>query len=69
MEELAASIPYGLEIVAVLVAVAGLVSAIVPDNKLPKPVAAVLNFIALNFGNAKNDRAQAHRPEIQVPQP
>lgn len=54
MEELIAQIPYGVHIMALLVAIAGLVSAIVPDEKMPGPVAAVLNFIALNFGAAKN---------------
>lgn len=58
LEVLAAQIPYGLEILSVLVALAALLSAIVPDSKLPRPVAAVLNFIALNFGAARNDPAR-----------
>lgn len=58
MEELAAQIPYGIEIMTMLVAIAGLVSAVVPDSKMPGPVATVLNFIALNFGNARNDPSQ-----------
>lgn len=55
LELVAAQIPYGLEVLSVIVAVAALVSAVVPDNKMPAPVASVLNFIALNFGAARND--------------
>jgi len=54
-EVLAAQVPFGLEILSVLVAVAALISAVVPDSKLPAPVSTVLNFIALNFGAARND--------------
>ena len=59
MEELAAQIPYGVEILALVVAIAGLVSAAVPDSKMPKWLATVLNFVALNVGNAKNDPRQS----------
>lgn len=55
MDEIAALIPHGAEIVAFVVATAALISAFVPDSKLPGPVAAVLNFLALNVGKAKND--------------
>lgn len=54
MDEVLAQIPFGPESMAVLVAICGLVSAIVPDSKMPGPVAAVINFLALNFGNARN---------------
>ena len=48
-------IPYGVEVMALIIAIASIVSAAVPDSKLPKSVAAVLNFLAANFGAAKND--------------
>lgn len=51
-------IPYIAQIVGVIVAVFGLVSAIVPDEKMPTIVKQIVNFLALNFGNAKNDPAQ-----------
>lgn len=55
MDELAGLIPNGAEIVAFIVALAALISAFVPDSKMPAPVAKVLNFLALNVGKAKND--------------
>lgn len=55
MDEVFALIPNGAEIVAFVVATAALISAFVPDSKLPAPVAKVLNFLALNVGKAKND--------------
>lgn len=55
MDEIAALIPNGGEIVAFVVATAALISAFVPDSKMPAPLAKVLNFLALNVGKAKND--------------
>lgn len=55
MDEIVALIPNGAEIVAFIVATAALISAFVPDSKMPAPVAKVLNFLALNVGKAKND--------------
>ena len=43
-----------LAIAPVIVAVASAISALVPDDKLPKWLAAILNFAALNIGAAKN---------------
>ena len=47
-------IPYIGQIVSVIVAVFALVSAIVPDEKMPTIVKQIVNFLALNFGHAKN---------------
>lgn len=55
MEELLALIPYGGEVVAIIVAVFSLVSAIVPDDKMPAIVSKIMNVLALNVGRAKND--------------
>lgn len=55
MEELIAEIPYGLQALAVVMAIAALVSAVVPDDKMPKWLSAGLNFLAANVGKAKND--------------
>lgn len=51
-------IPYLVQIVGVIVAVFGLVSVIIPDEKMPTIVKQIVNFLALNFGNARNDPAQ-----------
>ena len=51
-------IPYLAQIVGVIVAVFGLVSVIVPDEKMPPIVKSIVNFLAMNFGNARNDPAQ-----------
>jgi len=48
------AIPFLGQIVALIVAIFGLVSAIVPDSKMPKIVAQIVNFLALNFGQARN---------------
>ncbi len=55
MEDLLSQIPYGLEAGGLVVSICALVSAIVPDSKMPAPVAAVLNFIGMNWGRARND--------------
>jgi hypothetical protein len=54
MLELLHGIPLGVEIAALLVAIASLVSAIVPDSKLGV-AAPILNWVALNVGRAVND--------------
>ena len=51
-------IPYLAQVVGVIVAVFGLVSAFVPDKKMPAIVKQIVNFLAFNFLNAKNDPAQ-----------
>ncbi len=58
MSEIAEAIPHGAEILAVVVAVAALISSVVPDEKLPGPVAKILNYLALNVGKAANDPAK-----------
>lgn len=58
MEELLNQIPYGIEALTLLIAIMGLVSAIVPDRKLPGWLSAAINFLALNVGKAKNDPNQ-----------
>jgi hypothetical protein len=58
MEELLNQIPYGIEAMTLLIAIMALVSAIVPDSKLPGWMSAGINFLALNFGKAKNDPNQ-----------
>jgi hypothetical protein len=59
MEEIAALIPNGAEVVAFIVALFALVAAFVPDSKWPGGangvVAKAVNFMAFNFGKAKND--------------
>lgn len=57
MIELLNAIPLGIEIATLLVALASLVSAIVPDSKLGS-AAPVFNWIALNVGKAVNDPRQ-----------
>jgi|CoawatStandDraft_6_1074263.scaffolds.fasta_scaffold218298_1 hypothetical protein len=55
MEVLVSQIPYGIEIMSLVVAIAGLVSAVVPDSKMPAIVSTVLNWLAMNWGHAAND--------------
>jgi hypothetical protein len=55
MEELMAQIPYGAQGLAIVIAVASIVSAAVPDKKMPKWLGVGLNFLAANVGKAKND--------------
>ncbi len=45
-------------IVPVVIAIASAVSAAMPDSKMGGVMAKVVNFCALNFGNAKNDPKQ-----------
>ena len=54
MIELLNAIPVGVEVATLLVALASLVSALVPDSKLGS-FAPVLNWIAINVGRAVND--------------
>jgi len=55
MESIIEQIPYGIDLLAILVAVASILSAAIPDSKMPSVVAKVINFVAVNFGAAKND--------------
>ena len=55
MEDLVSQIPYGVQVLALVMAIAGLVSAAVPDTKMPKWLRVGINFLAANFGKAKND--------------
>jgi len=57
MIELLNAIPFGVEIAAFLVALASMISAIVPDSKLGA-AAPIFNWIALNVGKAVNDPRQ-----------
>ncbi len=57
MLELLNAIPVGVEVATLLVALASLVSAIVPDSKLGA-FAPVLNWIAINVGRAVNDPSE-----------
>jgi len=43
--------------IAFVVAIAAFLSAIIPDSKMPGWLAAILNFVALNLGRARNDPA------------
>jgi tetrahydromethanopterin S-methyltransferase subunit C len=54
MNEIAELIPNGGVILLLVGAIAAVVSAFVPDDKMPKWLAAVINALALNVGKAKN---------------
>lgn len=54
MEELVGQVPYGVQVLALVIAIAGLLSAVIPDEKMPKWLSAGLNFLAVNVGKAKN---------------
>ena len=54
---LISSVPGGIQIYAIVVALAGLVSVFFKDSSMPPLVAKVVNFLALNVGKAKNDPA------------
>lgn len=59
VDEIAAVIPNGAEIVGFVVALFALISAFVPDSKWPGGaggiVAKIVNTLAVNVGKAKND--------------
>jgi len=55
MESIIEQIPYGVDALAIIIAAASIISAAIPDTKLPEWLAKILNFIAVNFGAAKND--------------
>jgi hypothetical protein len=44
--------------VTVTVTIASVLSALIPDEKLPKWLAAILNLLAANVGKAKNAPGQ-----------
>ena len=46
-------------ILPAIVAVASAISALVPDSKMGTFMARIVNFAALNMGQAKNDRDQS----------
>lgn len=48
-------IPFVGQIVAVIVSIFSLVSAIIPARSMPEIVTRIVNFLALNFLNARND--------------
>ena len=54
MESIIDQIPYGVDAIAILVAFASIISAAIPDTKMPGWRAKVINFVAVNFGAAKN---------------
>jgi hypothetical protein len=55
MESFIEQIPYGVDALAILVALASILSAAIPDTSLPSWLAKIINFVAVNFGAAKND--------------
>lgn len=61
IDQIASIIPNGAEIVVFIVALASLVSAFVPDGKwyggANGMMARIINYVAFNFGRAKNDPA------------
>ena len=54
MEELIGQVPYGAVIFSLVISIAALLSAVIPDEKMPSWLAKVLNFLAVNIGKAKN---------------
>lgn len=48
-------VPGGVQIAALVVAIAGVVSVFVPDDKMPGWLSTILNWLALNVGKARND--------------
>jgi hypothetical protein len=55
MFEIAELIPNGGVIIMLVGAIAAVVSAFVPDDKMPSWLGTILNALALNVGKAKND--------------
>lgn len=49
------NVPGGIYIYGLLVMAAGLVSVFVKDSSMPTLLAKVINFLAMNVRNAKND--------------
>jgi hypothetical protein len=54
MNEIAELIPNGGVILMLIGSISAVISAFVPDDKMPKTVARILNAFALNVGKAKN---------------
>ncbi len=54
MEELVGQVPYGAVVLSVIISISALLSAVIPDEKMPSWLAKVLNFLAVNIGKAKN---------------
>jgi hypothetical protein len=55
MDAIAELIPNGGVILMLIGSIAAVISAFVPDDKMPKVVGKILNALALNVGKAKND--------------
>jgi len=58
MDAVLEQIPYGAQILAIIVAVFSLVHIVVPDEKIPAWLKPVWNLLALNVGKAANDPAK-----------
>jgi tetrahydromethanopterin S-methyltransferase subunit C len=54
MNELAELVPNGAVILMAIGSIAAVVSAFIPDEKMPAWLAKVINALALNVGKAKN---------------
>jgi hypothetical protein len=48
----------GAAVVTITVTVATVVSALIPDEKMPKWLSAILNVLAGNVGKSKNAQGQ-----------
>jgi hypothetical protein len=55
MNEIAELIPNGGVILMLIGSIAAVVSAFVPDDKMPGWLGKIINVLALNVGKAKND--------------
>ena len=54
LEAIVNSLPYGAVALSLVMAISAVISAVVPDNKMPGWLATGLNFLAANFKNATN---------------
>ena len=54
MNEIAELVPNGAVILMLLGSIAAVVSAFVPDEKMPGWLAKIINALALNVGKAQN---------------
>jgi hypothetical protein len=58
MNEIAELIPNGGVILMLIGSIAAVVSAFVPDDKMPSWLGTIINVLALNVNKAKNDPNQ-----------
>ena len=58
MEDLVASFAGGPQILTLIVSLAAVISALVPDEKMPGWLGKLLNAMAMNVGKAKNSPNQ-----------